>query len=377
MVKILFIHNTAMGYRRPFFKKLSEVYDIKFVFAHIHASKDLYSLEISNEIEGLEGVNYRILKNYLGIALGVLKESMEDYQVLVGGNWDNFSELIETLSFFIISKIRRKKYIIWSEEWGWKSISFKKRLIKPIIKLIASKSDAIIVPGTKHKEYFISLGANPEKIFLMPNASNISNTGKIEDIVKIKDKYKLENKKIILYVGRLIKRKGIEYLIQAFNILMHDMEDVVLMIIGSGEYKKKLEALSIELKIQDRIFFIGNIKNEDLPNYYMMCDLCVIPSITYEIGDPWVFVLNEAMYFEKPVVATDAVGAAFDMIENGKNGFIVPEKDLESLYKSMKEILSNQDLKKTMGQRSKKIIEERFQYKNMVDGFKEAINYLH
>jgi glycosyltransferase involved in cell wall biosynthesis len=376
LVKILFIHNTAMGYRRPFFKKLSEIYDIKFIFTHIHASKDIYSLEISNKIEGLEGVNYKILKNYLGIAFGVLKESMADYQVLIGGNWDNLPELIETLIFFTISKIRRKKYVIWSEEWEWEVISLKKRLIKPIIKLLVKKSDAIIVPGTKHKEYFVSLGAIPEKVFLMPNASNIIYNGNSENISKIKEKYGIENKKIILYVGRLIKRKGIEYLIQAFYSLKKDINDTVLMIIGDGECKNELQSLSKDLKIEEDVYFIGNVENEKLPSYYLLADICIVPSVTLDIGDPWVFVLNEAMYFEKPVIATDAVGAAFDMIQNGKNGFIVPEKDSESLYKSMKEILSKTDLKESMGIKSKTIIKEKFRYKNMVDGFKDTINYL-
>ncbi len=376
LVKILFIHNTAMEYRKPFFKKLSKIYDINFVFTHTHASKDIYSLEISNEIDGMDGVNYKILKNYLGIAWGVLKESMADYQVIIGGNWDNVPELVETLIFFTISKIRRKKYVLWSEEWGWEAISFKKKLIMPIIKLLVKKSDAIIVPGTKHKEYFVSLGAISQKVFIMPNASNISYNEKNDDISRIKEENGLINKKIILYVGRLIKRKGIEYLIQAFCSLKNDMNDTVLMIIGEGECKKQLEVLTKELNIKNEVYFLGNIQNEKLPSYYSLADICVIPSITLDIGDPWVFVLNEAMYFGKPVIATDAVGAAYDMIINGKNGFIVHEKDSESLYKSMRDILSNHELKMKMGNKSKEIINENFRYKNMVDGFKKTINYL-
>jgi hypothetical protein len=56
MTEILFVHNTAMWYRRPFFKRLSENYDVKFVFTHIQVCKDVYGMKISEEIEGLEGV---------------------------------------------------------------------------------------------------------------------------------------------------------------------------------------------------------------------------------------------------------------------------------------------------------------------------------
>ena len=94
------------------------------------------------------------------------------------------------------------------------------------------------------------------------------------------------------------------------------------------------------------------------------------------MGDPWVFIINEAMHFGKPVVATDAVGAAFDMIENGKNGFIVPEKDDNALFIAMKKILFDSELEKSMGKSSSEIIESSFKYKNMVKGFKNGVNYV-
>ena len=75
MTKILFIHNTAMWYRRPFFKRLSEIYDVKFVFTHIEVSKDVYGVELSDEIEGLEGVNYKTSKKIFG---GIIFELIKD-----------------------------------------------------------------------------------------------------------------------------------------------------------------------------------------------------------------------------------------------------------------------------------------------------------
>ena len=101
-----------------------------------------------------------------------------------------------------------------------------------------------------------------------------------------------------------------------------------------------------------------------------------MPSITYGMGDPWVFIVNEAMYFGKPVIATDAVGAAYDMIEEGENGFMVPEKDADALYKAMRKILSDPELEKKMGQESKRIIEEGFRYEYMVGGFRKTMEYV-
>lgn len=377
LTKILFIHNTAMWYRIPFFNFLSETYNIKFVFTHLHVSKEIYNVKISDKISGLENVNYKSLKNYFGIAFGVIKESLGNYDIMVGGSYDTLPELIETLLHSTIAKIRGKKVIIWREDWGWKAQSFQKTLAMPLIKFVLRISDAVLVPGIKHKEYFISLGVRQEKIFLMPNVSNVVVTDesfRIKD--KLNEKNEFKDKKVILYVGRLVKRKGVEYLIKAFSDLQNNMKDVILVIIGEGKSRSKLEELSESLEIFDKVEFVGQVKNEELSSFYLLCNICVIPSITYGLGDPWVFVLNEAMYFGKPVIATDAVGAAFDMIENGKNGFLVPEKDSDAIYKAMKTIFSDEDLEKHMGNESRRIIEERFQLENMVNGFKMAINYV-
>ncbi|TFH47249.1 MAG: glycosyltransferase family 1 protein [ANME-2 cluster archaeon] len=331
-------------------------------------------MKLSDVIEGLEGVNYKILKNsFSRKKFELIKELLtEDYDVIV----DSFLSF-EAMFSFTIAKLRRKPIIFWSEEWDWeKRKTFKRKLFQPIENLTISYSDAFVVPGSRHKDYFISLGASVDKIFIMPNVSNIS--VKDEDY---KNKERLEkvlnitNKKILLYVGRLERRKGLKYLIKAFFKLRNEKNDIVLFILGRGKCRDELMLLSKSLDCNDSIYFMGYVKDELLPSYYLLCDICVVPSITCDMADPWVFIVNEAMYFGKPVIATDAVGAAFDMIKDGENGFIVPEKDSDALYNAMKKILSDPKLEKKMGYKSKSIIEEGFRYEDMVGGFKEAIEY--
>lgn len=156
-----------------------------------------------------------------------------------------------------------------------------------------------------------------------------------------------------MYVGRLVKRKGVDYLIKAFAKLKNEINDVVLIIIGRGECRDELELLAKNLNIEDSVYFMGYVEDELLPAYYLLCNICVVPSITYGMADPWVLVVNEAMYFGKPVIATDAVGAAFDMVKDGENGFMVPEKDSEALYEAMKKILSDPELEEKWGKNQK------------------------
>jgi len=369
--KILLIHNTAMWYRRPFFKRLSEIYDVKFVFTHQEVSKDVYGVELFDEIDGLEDVNYKALKNHFGIAFGLIKELLkDDYDIIV----DSFLS-IDAMFSFMIAKLRGKPIIFWSEVWDWeKRKTLRRKLFLLLSKFIVSHSDAFLVPGTRHKKYFISLGASPEKVFIMPNVSNISvREGDYINKKKLKEELDIDDKKVVLYVGRLTKQKGIEYLIKAFSKVKKERNDIVLAIVGRGKYRDELKLLSKNLNIKDSVYFMGYVENERLPPYYLLCDICVMPSITYDQADAWGFIINEAMYFGKPVIATDAVGAAYDMIKNGENGYMVPEKESDVLYEAMKKIISDPKLEKKMGEESKRIIEEGFRYEHMVDGFVRAV----
>ncbi|MHA1409586.1 MAG: glycosyltransferase [Candidatus Odinarchaeia archaeon] len=109
---------------------------------------------------------------------------------------------------------------------------------------------------------------------------------------------------------------------------------------------------------------------------FLLSDLFILPSIFSKNGpEVWGMVLNEAMSVGKPVVATNMVGAAVDLIENGVNGFIVKSENVYDLYYVMKKILSSSCLMEDMGLCSKKKIMDNFTINDATNGFKDAINY--
>jgi len=233
-----------MWYTKPFFVGLSEVCDVKFIFTHMQLGKRIYGVETLEENEGFGEMKYKVLKRYFnkispsGIPLGLIKDLFQEhYDILVA-----YLGSVEMLFCFLAAKLRRKPIILQSGKWGWKGKSSERNLASPFTKFIVPRSDAILVPGTKHKEYFVSLGASPDKVFIMPYASNI--IIKEEDYKeekKLRGRFDIGTKKVILYVGRLIKQKGVEYLIEAFSKLRKERDDVTLIIAGEGEiFRKKL-----------------------------------------------------------------------------------------------------------------------------------------
>ncbi|MGB9980642.1 glycosyltransferase family 4 protein [Methanobacterium sp.] len=377
VVKILFVHNTAMPYRIPFFKKLTEQYDVDFIFTHFQRSFKRRGMKAS--IHELEDSDYKILDNRLPMenALNLLFVLLKsDFDIVVGSiDYIPPSALITNSLCFFIGKLKGKKTIFWSEEWGWPMHPLRK-IISPFLNYIIRNCDVLIVPGKRHEKHVISLGAPVKKVFILPNGTNL--TRKSSDYLKMeKLRYKWQNQKIILYVGQLRKLKGIHYLIKAFAKLRYKVENVILLIIGKGEYEDKLNNLCKELNIANKVYFLGFIKNEDLGPYYLLADLFVMPSVTDKgFAEAWGLVVNESMTFETPVIATNAVGCAFEMIENDVNGYIIPEKDENALYKSMLKVLSDNYLMEKMGKNSRVKVEKEFTYEKMVNGFNQTIKFL-
>ena len=104
--------------------------------------------------------------------------------------------------------------------------------------------------------------------------------------------------------------------------------------------------------------------------------MLVLPAVSDEHVEVWGLVVNEAMSLGKPVITTYAVGSSFDLIENGVNGFMVKEKDIQELASKINLLLSDNNLRKKMGDSSKSKIEKYFSYKKEVEGFQKALSSL-
>jgi len=135
---------------------------------------------------------------------------------------------------------------------------------------------------------------------------------------------------LILTIGKFIPRKGFEYLIKAFNIIVNQRKitNIKLRIGGRGPLKKKYETMIKEYGLNSCISFLGYIKDEEIPSYYIEADIFVLPSIVDDRGDTEGLgvVLLEALACHTPCIAT-RVGGITDIIKDGINGFLIEQKD--------------------------------------------------
>ncbi len=183
----------------------------------------------------------------------------------------------------------------------------------------------------------------------------------------------------ILSVGRLVEKKGIEYLIKAFALVAAQMPEVRLEIAGEGPLRRSLERLTSECGLAARVSFRGSLPHRAVATLMQSSSVVCQPSVTAADGDAEGLptVVLEAAATARPLVATRHSGIP-EIIVDGKTGFLVAERDVEALADRLLSLLGNVELRKRMGEAGRKRIEEKFdlrkQAKRLEEIYSETIS---
>lgn len=366
MKKIVLLQPGYAHYREDLFALLSERHNIHFLF---EKSKNLYPGDEKPKYLSCDFIDKKFKNTLIGIVYYLLKN---DFDIIIS----SVSNSKRTIISFIYAVIFRKKFILWTLEW--KKTAYNGPIIKKnlksfkvwIAKKIITRSHALIVGGTAARNYASNLGVKNYEIFTAFQCSKDINKEK-HYLLKIQSK---RDKYIFLFLSRIISWKGLDVLIKAFHLLRQKRKDVLLLIAGDGPSKEYCLNLVNSIRVPD-VKFIGSIRPNRTKEIYKEADVFVLPS--YELDayyEEWGLVVNEAMSMNLPVITTTAVGASFDMIKDGYNGFIVRENNIEELYQTMYKILGCDLIK--MGINSRNIFDKKNNYIKMANGFSDAINYV-
>jgi len=240
------------------------------------------------------------------------------------------------------------------------NVILKNKNIIKIISLIYRKLEIFIIKQvdwviTHSPEDFEKIKKMINRITFVPLSIDMKKFRYIADRSLVNNlKIKIVGKKdakIILFVGRLHPEKEIGTLLRAFKIVSQTHDNILLLLIGTGDYLNKYKQIASKLKILNKTFFLGYIPHDKLPLYYNMSDLYVLPSIR----EAWSNSLMEAMACKIPSIVTE-VGANPYLVIEGKTGFLVPLRNPIKLAEKIKFLLEHPVLAKKVSENAFKEI---------------------
>jgi len=203
------------------------------------------------------------------------------------------------------------------------------------------------------------MGMQPTSLALIQNGVDTDRftPGPIDvEFLKLKG---LSGKKIVLTVGRLVPRKGIDMAIRAMRHVVDQMPHVHHVIVGDGDYRPELERIIAQEQLQEYVTLVGKTTDEDLLSYLRSCDVFLMPNRTMPDGDTEGFglVFREANACGKPVVGGNA-GGAVEAVVDGKTGFLVDGTSPVDIAKAVLRLLSDVDLAAKLGANGLKLAQE-------------------
>jgi glycosyltransferase involved in cell wall biosynthesis len=223
-------------------------------------------------------------------------------------------------------------------------------------------ADEIFVHGEKLKNQLADKGVSRDKIIVIPHGDYSFFTEYKNDTIKEED--------AVLFFGRIVDYKGLEYLIKAEPLITKQFPDIKIIVAGGGDFSgyERLIANKKKFEIVNKF-----IPDKQVAELFQRTRIVVLPYIEASQSG----IIPIAYAFKKPVVATD-VGAIPEVVDDGVTGFIVPPRDSDALAEAIIKLLQDEKLRKRMGENAYIKMKEELSWDKIaektIEVYKEAIN---
>ena len=255
----------------------------------------------------------------------------------------------------------------------WPKRAVKERFLRWFLPQV----DAFLAIGTRNRDFYLGRGVSPERIFMTPYA--VDNRFFQDQARKAsRDREHLRSslgleagRPVILYASKMTARKRPRDLLDAYAGLSSDDRTEphpYLIFVGDGELLPALEQKATVMG-WNSIRFLGFKNQTELPHYYDLCDVFVLPSV----NEPWGLVVNESMNAARPVIVSDQVGCAPDLVRDGRNGFVFKVGDVSALTSALVKVLTSAELMQ-LGSNSLSLINKWSFQENLI-GLNQAIKF--
>jgi glycosyltransferase involved in cell wall biosynthesis len=290
-----------------------------------------------------------------------LEKNLGNYDIIHLHNYRSYQNIL----IHRFSRRNRISYILQAH--GTVVDYFEKKYLKKLYdfvwgyKILNGASKFIAVTKAE-KDQYIKIGLPADKIEIIPNGIDVFNYDRLLDHGNFRKKYDIApNEKIVLYLGRLHKRKGIDFLINGFSILSGQYKNVKLVIVGPDDgFLNILKKQVKKLKIEDSIIFTGAVPENEKFEAFVESDLLVYPAILEIFG----LVPFEAIMWGTPVIVCDDCGCG-EIIKEADCGYLVKFGDANNLKEKMNFALENTENNKKLVENGKRFIEENLTWKKV------------
>jgi glycosyltransferase involved in cell wall biosynthesis len=364
-LRIAFVHDSYPAYRRPLFELLARRYDLRFFFLNQNPaalppnSVSLRAWRIPEMSDFLlaPGLTGRILAEHRREPFdAVLCPEPASYSALAAGR---------------AARRMRLPYAVFSGEW-YPARHPRRALTYPFERALVRGAAACLAYGTRVRDRLAAMGADPRNILISGNASPYRfERASAAEIAAVRRDWGIGDAPVILFLGRLLSFKAPEILIEAFPIVRRSRPAFLLME-GSGPLQADLRRRAERLAPAGARISGREIRTDAEKNLlYSLAGVFVLPSRKARIAEPWGLVLNEAAAAGLPIVTTDGVGAAGDLIRDGETGRVVPQGDAAALAAAILDFLQSPEAAAACGRRAREQA-GAFTIERMADAFGRA-----
>jgi glycosyltransferase involved in cell wall biosynthesis len=259
-----------------------------------------------------------------------------------------------------------RKLRVLSTSHGADLFALRHGILQRLKLFVARHSSHVTVVSEAMRQQLAEMGCDPHSISVQPMGVDLqkcftpgNENGRQTDLI---------------FVGRLVEKKGLATLLEAFSLLQAEIPDLKLTIVGDGPERQSLQSLAGRLGIARQIEFAGAVVNTQVPDWYRSARIAVIPSIVAADGDQegLGLVAVEALGCGCATVVSD-LPALSDVIKDGENGLVFRAGDAGDLATKIRRILDNPDLYEQLARNSSRSVRDRFDWQVVGRSYVEII----
>jgi len=252
--------------------------------------------------------------------------------------------------------ITRRKIPLLCTSHGGDLFALKGKDLQRLKRWVMDKSAALTVVSKAMKTTVVDMGIVPDKVEVIPMGVDLKGLFTPDPRVQRKTDE-------LLFVGRLVEKKGVHFLLEAMPAVLKKYPTVRLILAGSGPMEQELQQQAQRLQISDKVCFLGMVSQTELPAMYRKATLAIFPFIVAKSGDQEGFglVQVEAMGCECPIIAGD-LPAIHDIVIHEENGLIVESGNIRALADAIIQTLDDKDLRLKLAEKARMQVMERFDW---------------